>query len=272
MIRILLRRSLMATLAAAATSLPASAQTKQSENGEKFDWAARMPAGSVIRVRNVNGSVDVDGASGDQVSVHGEKQWRRGDPTWVRIDVMKDGDNVTICALWNEDDTCDERGYHSHDRGNRERRKNNDVSVHFTLKVPKGVKVDANTVNGSVEVRGVTSEVHASTVNGRVEAASTGGPVFAATVNGDVEARMEQLPGNADLHFETVNGSITVDFPNKLDAEVDMETVNGAIHSDYPLTVSGRISPKHIRATVGAGGRRIHFTTVNGSITLRKLN
>jgi hypothetical protein len=49
-----------------------------------------------------------------------------------------------------------------------------------------------------------------------------------------------------------------------------MRTVNGRVSSDFPLTLSGRINPRHIRATVGKGGRRLRFSTVNGSVDLRK--
>ncbi|MDQ6830352.1 MAG: DUF4097 domain-containing protein [Gemmatimonadota bacterium] len=260
-----------AALIAGATTL--SAQAKQPENGEKFDWSGRVPSGAWLRVLNINGSVDVEPASGDQASIHGEKQWRRGDPAWVRFEVVKSGDNVIVCALWNDNDTCDERGIHSHGHNDRGERRNNDVNVHFTVKLPKGVKIDASTVNGAVDVRGATTEVEATSVNGRVEATSSGGPVTGSSVNGDVTAHMEQLTGSSDLRFTTVNGSITVDMPGKLDADVEMETVNGSIRSDYPMTIEGgRISPKHLRAKIGSGGRRIRFTTVNGSITLRKLN
>jgi DUF4097 and DUF4098 domain-containing protein YvlB len=106
-------------------------------------------------------------------------------------------------------------------------------------------------------------------VNGRVEAASLGGPVTASTVNGNVDVRMATL-GDKDLDFTTVNGSLTVELPAQLDAEIELSTVNGRINADYPLTLSGRINPRHIRATIGKGGRRIKFTTVNGSVTLKK--
>jgi len=48
--------------------------------------------------------------------------------------------------------------------------------------------------------------------------------------------------------------------------------VNGSISSDFPLTVSGKLSPRHIRATIGSGGRELRLHTVNGSIELRKLD
>jgi hypothetical protein len=96
------------------------------------------------------------------------------------------GENVLVCALWGERSSCDERNYESHsDRSTR----NNDVSVEFQVRVPRGVKVAVETVNGAVSVAGATSEVDASTVNGEVDVSTTGGPVNATNVNGNVRAR-----------------------------------------------------------------------------------
>ena len=104
---------------------------------------------------------------------------------------------------------------------------------------------------------------------GGIEASSSGGPVHASTVNGSIVVKMSDV-GTQDLDFETVNGSIEVWVPEKLNADLDMRTVNGRVMSDFPMTVSGRINPRRIRATVGDGGRRISFSTVNGSVELRK--
>jgi DUF4097 and DUF4098 domain-containing protein YvlB len=202
--------------------------------------------------------------------VRAEKDVRRGNAEDVRIVVVRDGGNATICALWHEDATCDAEGAHYPSTGRRGRRENN-VNVNFTVRLPRGVKVAASTVNGEVDVRGASAEVEASTVNGRVEAATSSGPVRASTVNGGVRVRMETLTGSGDMKFSTVNGAVVVEAPASLDAEVELETVNGSIRSDYPMTVSGRMSPRHLRAVIGKGGRRITMSTVNGSIELRKL-
>jgi DUF4097 and DUF4098 domain-containing protein YvlB len=175
---------------------------------------------------------------------------------------------VLICAIWYENTECTEDGYRTHDNRARNNR-NNDVSVEFTIRLPSGVKVDVSTVNGSLEISGASSTVEAHTVNGKVVAASSGGPVNAGTVNGDIEVRMGTI-GAEDLEFGTVNGSIVVYVPDDLNADVDMRTVNGAVESDFPMTVSGKINPRHIRATIGRGGRRIQFRTINGSVELRK--
>src|SRR6185437_10732500 len=89
---------------------------------------------------------------------------------------------------------------------------NNDVSVHFTVHVAKGVKVNLATVNGGLDVRGATVAVVAHTVNGRVEIATLGGPVTAGSVNGSVRASIDHLvSSDAPLELETVNGSVELD-------------------------------------------------------------
>lgn len=254
-------------LAALALTLVSPAARAQDTTGNTFTWDGTIPQGSWLRIRNLNGDITVQRASGSTVHVRGEKEWRRGDPQDVHFTMRKDGSNVTICALWGDNATCDERGSHSH---GIHINNHNDVSVHFTVQLPKGVKVEAGTVNGSLDIEGAQAEVAAHTVNGEITAASTEGPVNASTVNGGIHVRMDALAGNGDLEFTTVNGSVHVELPATLNAELDMSTVNGSLVSDYPLTVSGRLNPRHIRATIGTGGRRLKVKTVNGSVELVK--
>jgi hypothetical protein len=268
-----MRSTKLIALAAVATSLalataPAAAQERQTSPDE-FSWSERIEPGGWLRVKNMNGPVRVESASGDRAEVRATKRARSGDPADVRIEVRKVGPgerDVLICALWYEDSSCSETSYHSNNSGWRR----NDTEVTFTVRLPKGVRVAASTVNGDVDVAGATSEVEARTVNGGIEAATAGGPVSASTVNGDIRVRMAELTGTDDLSYTTVNGSVTVELPPTLDAEVEMTTVNGSLTADYPLTMQGRISPRRIRATIGQGGRRLEFKTVNGDVRLVK--
>ena len=266
----LLRSAVLAAVVAVA-ALPGAAGAQDDRRSAPFNWKGSARSGSWLTLRNVNGSVRIEGTSGGQVEVQATKQWRRGDPESVQVRVTRygaDGENVLVCAIW-RDAECDERGYRSRGDRGRGRDRDDDVSVDFVVRVPRGVNVSSGTVNGSMRIGGVSGEVRASTVNGGVEATSTGGPVSATTVNGDVDARMTTL-GDRDVRFATVNGSVTVSLPERLDADIEMTTVNGSLQADYPLTMSGRINPRRIRATVGRGGPQLRFTTVNGSVTLRK--
>lgn len=251
------------------------AQGRQTER-DAFTLSERVPQGQWIRVRNLNGEMRVRASTGDKVEISATKSWRRGDPKDVRIETRKSSDgSILVCALWTDDTVCSENSYSMHGDRDRDRRRrgddnHNDVSVEFEIRVPKGVKVGVWSVNGGVSVDGVTSEVRASTVNGSVDAVSAGGPVQASTVNGSVHATMGRLDGNEDLDFSTVNGSVVAEFAGDIDADIDLTTVNGRFQTDWPVTISGRIDPRHLRATLGKGGRRIRLTTVNGNVELRK--
>lgn len=260
----------LSVLLLAGLALPAAGQPRQS--GDTFTWSARVPAGRWIKIKNMNGGITVDQASGDQVEVIATKHWRKGDPSIVRFDTKKfgpGGESALVCALWGERSSCDENNYesHSNDRSTR----NNDVSVEFQVRVPRGVRVSVETVNGAVSVAGATSEVTASTVNGEVDVTTTGGPVNATNVNGNVRTHMGRVDSDANMKFETVNGSVIVDFTGDFGGDVDLQTVNGSLFTNFEMTVSGRLDPKHLRAHIGKpGGPRIKLETVNGNVELRK--
>jgi hypothetical protein len=264
------RRFLLALAAIAVLAPPALSQDRSRERD--FQWSGNIPAGRWIYLRNLNGDIRVEPTTGNQVEVTATKTWRRGDPADVRIEVKKYGpgeQDVIICALWSADSYCDESGYRHRNTGRN--RRDNDVSVEFRVRVPRGVRIGAGSVNGGVTVEGATSEVKVGTVNGSVEATSSGGPVEASTVNGSVFARMGRLTGTEDLNYSTVNGSIQVEFDGELtDADIEMSTVNGRFEINFPITLQGRLNPRHLRTRIGSGGRRIKLTTVNGNVELRR--
>jgi hypothetical protein len=251
-----------------------SAQSRQTER-DAFTLKESVPQNAWIRVRNVNGEMRVRASTSDKVEVSATKTWRRGDPKDVTIETKKGSDgSILVCVLYaNTETTCTENSYSTHsDRRNRDRwdGDHNDVAVDFEIRVPKGVKVGVWSVNGAVSVDGVTSEVRAGTVNGGVDAMSAGGPVQATTVNGSIRATMGRFDGDQDLNFSTVNGTVIAEFTGDIDADIDLATVNGRFQTDWPVTITGRIDPRHLRATLGKGGRRIKLSTVNGNVELRK--
>jgi hypothetical protein len=264
--------ALVLTTAFVAFAAPATAQHDDYDDGPRhydstFTSKNQIASGGTIHVKNLNGSIDVDASDNGTTTVSAVKSWRRGDPADVRILVEPGSNGVTVCALWSDEKDCNDHESHNY-RGNR----HNDVSVRFTVHVAKGVKVDLNTVNGSVDVRGATAAVDAETVNGRVEVATLGGPVSVRTVNGNVRATIEHLINSAEpLELNTVNGSVQLEAPGDLNAIVDAETTNGGIESDFPLTISKGLIGKHIHGTIGQGGRQVELHTTNGSVRLKKL-
>ncbi len=252
-----------------ATALCLTAGAASSVLAQDFNWHGRIAQGKRLEVKGVNGDVRAVLASGAEAVVNARKHGRRSDPDEVEIKVVESEDGVTICAVYptppraRQENDC-EPGDRWH--SNTE---NNDVTVDFEVQVPAGVVFDGKTVNGEMSAEGLKADVSASTVNGSVRVSTTG-LAEASTVNGSVYAEMGRANWNDELEFSTVNGGITLIMPGKLDTEVRASTVNGEIESDYPLTISGKFGPRRVRGTIGAGGRTLNLSTVNGEIRLRK--
>ena len=256
--------TLLATLVMPA--LAGAQQQERQREANAFQWSGRIPAGSWLRVRNINGPIRVVAGTGENAEVTADKSWRRGRADQVRIEMIRDGDNVTICAMWHPNVRCDAEGYH----GSGRTEESNDVSVEFTVRLPRGVHTQINSVNGALTVEGATAQVIARTTNGGVTVRSSGGPVQARTTNGSIEAEMGTATLADDLSFNTTNGSITLTLPAAINAQLEMRTVNGRLSSDFPITLRGAISPRQITATLGNGGRTLELNTVNGSITIKR--
>lgn len=242
------------------------------ERDDSFRWSGGIEAGRTVFVRNLNGPIRVEAASGATAEVRAAKVWRRGDPKDVKITAARTArGDILVCAIWEGRNTrCDEDGYSSGSDGSWTLdRRDNDVSVEFTVYLPRDAKFDGSTVNGALAIAGATAGVTARTVNGGIEAASTGGPVSAKTVNGGIRVRAGSI-GDGPVEYETVNGSVTLELPASLDANLDITTVTGNVTSDYPVTIEGRFSRRRLQGQVGKGGPVLRLKTVNGSIRLLK--
>lgn len=282
-----------AAVAVLALAVPAHAQ-------RDFDWSGAISPGATLRIFTVNGTVTVRQASGGTARVHGETEHAGGGDE-IRYVSARSGNDVRVCAL-RDNATCDDDGVHSgrgswrsrHARGN------------LTVEVPRGVVVRVSSGNGDVTVDGATADVHASSGNGDVRVgtgagvvrASTGngtvlvegargavnassgngrvaistasGPVSASTGNGRIEVDVASLRGAGDMTFSSGNGPVVLTLPADFSADIDASTGNGGFQSDFPLRVQGRMSSNRVSGTIGQGGRRLHISTGNGTITLRR--
>ena len=237
------------------------------QEAQSFEWAGRVPAGGSLEIKGINGTIVVERASGSEAAVSTTTRARRSDPASVRIEMIEHDDGLTFCAVYPS--AGDERenfcAAGSEGRMNTNR---NDVEVEFRVQVPAGVRFVGRTVNGDVEAVGLESDVQVVTVNGDLNVSTTG-YAEAETVNGSIEASMEQTPVGDGLSFSTVNGDITLDLPDDIDAELDASWLNGELDSDLPLMLQGRMGRRSARGTLGDGGPRLEVSTVNGSIRLR---
>ncbi len=257
-----IKRASLVLLISLIAAMPAAAQD--------WSWKKAVAAGKAIEIKGINGDVTATAASGNEVEVFARKSARRSDPESVRIEVVEHAGGVTVCAMYPNRSGERPNECLAGARG-RNSSHNNDVEVDFEVRVPRGVLFTGRTVNGSVRGSGLTADAKASTVNGSVRVSTTG-LAEASTVNGSITVRMGRANWSEALEFETVNGAITIELPDDLNADVSASTVNGSLSSDWPMTVRGRWGPKRMNGKIGSGGRELALQTVNGDIELRKRN
>jgi putative adhesin len=230
-------------LSAASTMVALSAPAQAPD----FQWSGALRPGEAIEVRGVNGGIRAVASDEEVVRVEATRYGRRSDPTSVRIDVVEHGGGVTICAVYPDPPAF--RPMNScRPGGGGVNVQRNDVRVDFLIRVPAGIRLNANTVNGDIRADGLRSDVEAATVNGRLEIDTSGFVSSAATVNGDIDLAL----------------------PADLNAAFQATTVNGRVESDFPIVVTGRIDRRNLRGTIGSGGPDLRVTTVNGAVRLRK--
>ncbi len=255
---------------ASAADAPSSAQRQSrgvsAQEGADFVWHGSVGIGQTVEIKGVNGAIVAERAAGTEIEVRAEKRARRSDPNEVRIEVVEHAGGVTVCAVYpssrGRENTCEPGS------GGRNSVRNNDVRVTFYVSVPEGVGFLGKTVNGDVEVNDLASDVGAESVNGDIEISTTGF-AEAKTVNGSIDAAMERYNIASGLSFSTVNGSISLDLPDDVDADIDAGWVNGRLDAaDLPFQLVGRVSRRSARGVLGAGGPELKLRTVNGSIRI----
>lgn len=237
-------------------------------SADDFLWHGSVASGQALEIKGVNGAIEAAPAPGAEAEVVAVKRGHKSDPDKVEIKVVKHPGGVTLCAVYPSRSASRPNECQAGE-GGRLGAEDNDVEVRFVVKVPAGVTFVARTVNGSVDALGIGGDVDAHTVNGGIHVTAAG-LAQAETVNGSIKATLGRSDGAEALDFKTVNGSIAVELPAEVNADVKAATVNGDIESDFPLTVKGRTTARRLSGTLGNGGRALTLETVNGSIRLKR--
>jgi DUF4097 and DUF4098 domain-containing protein YvlB len=163
-------------------------------------------------------------------------------------------------------------------------------SVRIELQVPREIRTDIHTGDGSITVDGLHGETRLSTGDGHIEAERLDGILDAQTGDGRlrVRGRFDQLnlhTGDGSIEAEIESGSrmssewrvrtgdghVTLRLPSNFSAELDVHTGDGHIDSDLPVTVSGLRRENELRGKLNAGGPPLVVRTNDGSIRLERL-
>jgi hypothetical protein len=160
-----------------------------------------------------------------------------------------------------------------------------DVDIHM----PREGRVDLHTSDGKIELGSFKGEMLLRSGDGSQEIDSVDGKLRATTGDGHIRAngRFDQLDlktgdGRVDARatagstlatgwrLETGDGTVTLEVPGNLSADVDLHTGDGHIDLDMPITTEGKIRQNEVHGKLNGGGNLLVIHTGDGSIRLRK--
>lgn len=240
-------------------SLGAPASDRRDFTEEFHQTYAISPDGRV-ELDNINGDVHISTWDRSEVKVDAVKYAGTKDRLDdARIDIDSGKDYLSIRTK-----------YRDHDLNFNWGSRNNPAGVEYTLTVPRTLRLDEiKLINGSLDLNGMTGEVHASCINGRLEAHNLAGRAELSTINGRLDARFDQLAGSS-VQLNSVNGSVELTIPSDSKAEIEASTVSGEIENDFGLHVNHHRFVGHdLRGELGNGGTRVKLHNVNGRIDIR---
>lgn len=227
---------------------------------EEETYSYKLSDGGRFSLSNVNGSVVVTSGSGDSVEIVATKKAdNQKDMDNIEIEISHSADEITV-----ETEIGKSEGWFSHNSGSG--------SVKYEVIVPVATRLDSvETVNGNVNISGVTGKVVAESVNGDLDISDLAGDVGLSTVNGRIEAEFSTLGNQQRVKIETVNGRVTVILPESADVDISADTLNGGINaSDFGLETDKGFVGSDLNGKIGSGSARLNIDTVNGAIKIRK--
>lgn len=149
--------------------------------------------------------------------------------------------------------------------------------------------IDAQSGDGHITIQGGRGEIRLRSGDGHIEARDLDGRVDVSTGDGSVnlEGRFDSLnvkTGDGSItarahtgskvlspwNLHTGDGSVDLELPDGLQANIDASTHDGHISLGIPVTVEGTFSSSQVHGKMNGGGQAIVVRTGDGSIHLNK--
>lgn len=165
------------------------------------------------------------------------------------------------------------------------------VSVSYSVTLPRRAELDLKTSNGNIAVADISGSVAGRTSNGRVfyedvtgsmKAVTSNGRIVMSGVSGPIEARtsngpitidhVEVVAGRNDIYLKTSNGSIKLNIPPGSRFDALASTSNGRASSEFDVDGTGyRNSKRRLEGKVDGGGPQVELKSSNGSVSINVL-
>jgi DUF4097 and DUF4098 domain-containing protein YvlB len=162
--------------------------------------------------------------------------------------------------------------------------------VDIQIRMPREGRVDLNTGDGNIDLGNFKGEMVVHSGDGALQLDGVDGKLHATTGDGHIRANgrfdeLEMKSGDGRLEaranagsalatawrLESGDGSVSLEVPENLAADVDLHSGDGHIDLDMPVTTSGQIREHDVHGKMNGGGNLLSIHTGDGSIRLRKI-
>ncbi len=137
----------------------------------------------------------------------------------------------------------------------------------LTVFVPQGVRLEATTLRGMVEARGLKSDVSARTAKGSIFVSATGA-IRARTASGPVQVLPKPSPGQATSIVESESGPVTVTLPPDAAVRYRAET-SGSLLAELKGKRTVEAGRTLFEGNVGRGGPTLLVVSTSGQVEIR---
>ena len=232
---------------------------------ESAEWrkSYELQAGGTVEIINVNGKIHVSPGAGNSVEVVAKKIGKGSSKEAAkqaieRIEIVDSSAGGSV-KLQTKVDRSGGDGIFGHSMG----------QVEYTVRVPANAELKLTTVNGGVEIEGVSGRITAEATNGGVRATDVAGTIEAVTTNGGVEVDLAKVP-EGGVKLECTNGGIRLRLPSDSKATISARITNGGINAEgLNMQTRGESSRRRLDGDLNGGGPRISLEGTNGGISIR---
>jgi hypothetical protein len=263
---ILMKRLSVLILLACAAALPAAAD----------DWTKTytLTGQPDLRIETSDANIRVTTWDQNTIEAHVITSRYKIGEGGIHIDDHQTGDSVEIEVRY---------PHHNITFGSYERR------VEINIQMPREGRVNLHTGDGKIELTGLKGDMTLHSGDGSENLDSVDGKLHASTGDGHIRAsgRFDELDlktgdGHLDVRaaagstlstgwrLETGDGSVSLEVPADLNADVDLHTSDGHIDLDLPITTQGGMRQHEIQGKLNGGGGLLSIHTGDGSIHLIK--
>ncbi|HEY4100725.1 MAG TPA: DUF4097 family beta strand repeat-containing protein [Gemmatimonadales bacterium] len=244
---------------------------EQSSSRDDYHFTPNLHSGDRLSVSNIDGEVVVTQGRGTSADIVAHKIVRRGDGSRMMAVLEEVDGGYRVCTVYLRRGDANADSCNSHYSNNSDSDHDPlDAEMRYEIRLPAGVALSVNTVDGDVRATGLDTPAMIRTVDGEISYDGVA-PHSLNSVDGKITATISNARWDHDLALRSVDGDIDLTLPASIGLAISGQTVDGQVHSDFPLTVEGRWGPRSFHATIGGGGsNELQLNTVDGSITLHR--